>query len=208
MNKIIFVGGAAGVGKSTICKKLAEMDRKIINLKFFKCISDEGLMLSKAEQLERWDELQVSLVKNQIVPLIKTDKNIVFDTHYSFQRKGGSDIAFAKRSFDSSIPTELTYCSEFAISLTKLKISLALILLKAGANEIQLRQTKDSGSFLTIETIKKEQETEEKSWKDFTNLLQNTGLEIVSQIVDNTKSAKLTASKLLKSISEVVLKNG
>jgi len=93
MRGIIFVGGAASVGKTTICKNLELIDKTTVNLKFFKCVDAEGLFLSKKEQLERWAELQVLLVKNCISPIIMAGHRLIFDTHYSFQKRGGPEVA-------------------------------------------------------------------------------------------------------------------
>lgn len=201
MNKIIFVGGAAGVGKSTICKNLAERDKKTINLKFFKCISAEGPMLPKTEQLEKWEELQISLIKNQILPLANTNNDIIFDTHYSFQKGGGPDIAFAKRNFDPRVITGPTYCKEFAISLTKLSIPVVLVLLKANINEIRLRQMKDTGNALVENIIEKEQEAEERCWKFFAKILSEVKIVHHSEIVVNMGTIESAILKIIN-ISE------
>lgn len=173
MSVLVFVGGASGVGKTTLCKGLAATNPCLDYLSFFKSMRVEAGNDNKEERLQRWGELQLLVVANQIRPRIESGKSIVFDTHFSFQRSGGSEIAFAKRGFNPDIDSQETFSSEFFSLLSSLSVSVLSLLLEEDEAVILQRQRADVRALpsLSQEMIRKEQVAEEKCWIKFCSTL-------------------------------------
>ncbi len=171
---IVFVGGAAGVGKTTICKRIELItNRRFIHLAFFGCIKKEAELLSKEGMLHKWNELQLSMVSNQIVPFLCSGKNIIFDMHFSFQRAGGAGIAFAKRGFDINIKAESTCSTNFMESLSCLDVPILPFFLYEDPKQIQIRQRLEFEVVLSKKVIEKEQLAEKLHWRMFCRELKN-----------------------------------
>ncbi|MFH1429060.1 MAG: hypothetical protein ABIH39_04875 [Candidatus Margulisiibacteriota bacterium] len=206
MSGIIFVGGAGGVGKTTLSKELASLNKDFNYFNFFACMRKEAGVCSDGERLKKWQGLQGLLITNQITPLISNDASIIFDTHYSFQSDGGPEVAFAKRGFDPTVPAELTFCQNFVSVIADLKIPTIAILLRANPGEILRRRLRDLKSrpstCLSIESIVKEQDTEESCWREFQESMERLNIALFLKKFDNVAHPTTTATLLSHEIRD------
>nr|WP_298655519.1 ATP-binding protein [uncultured Flavobacterium sp.] len=102
MNNIIFIGGIHGVGKGTICKKIA---------------SKTDLIHITASEILKWDEISSSDNKlvnnisstqerliNGLKSLIKNDKRYLLDGHFCLLNSNGIPCKIDEDTFDSINP--------------------------------------------------------------------------------------------------------
>jgi adenylate kinase len=185
---VVFVGGVPGVGKSTICKAVADKDKTFVTLKFLRCVLDEAPCLSRKEVLENFENLQCSIIRNRLIPHLKEGRKVIFDTHFSIQSKRDPELVFDKHSFDILIGTEPTKSKRFLKELSDLKVPLVLILLKAKVAEIsnRLKSLVDTHlPLLSEEIIARGQNAEELCWKMTLQRLDNLKAGHTSIVIKN-----------------------
>jgi len=210
MPVLVFVGGASGVGKTTLCKELVVVNSCFDYLSFFKSMRTEAGNDNKEERLQRWGELQLLVVANQISPRIKSGKSIVFDTHFAFQRSGGPEIAFAKRGFNPDLNYQETFSDEFFCLLGNLSVSVLSLFLEEDETVILERQRTDVKALrsLSQEIVRKEQVAEKKCWIKFCSALAAYKILYLRQRIINSAPVDTTVKYLSELLEQIPPKVG
>lgn len=177
---LIFVGGVAGVGKTTFCNELTKIIPDSFMGSFFKLMQRQADLRNwnKDSKLQYWDLLQLSILRDILFLAIKKGKTIILDGHYAFQGEAGPAVAFAKRGFSIQHGASLTYSDVFCDEIGAVDVSVYAVILQASTEVIQERQTRDPRFSLPLgrEVIEYEQNMEKLHWQVFCQKLSSKNL--------------------------------
>lgn len=196
MGIIILIGGASGVGKTTLCSTVAKL-RIGIGLKLFHKIQEkaEKFGISRQDKIKHWSHLGEKVFTEDILPFIELGREVFIDMHYAYQPRGGASVAFAKRGFKLEIPWDCTFSTDLARLIAEQDILMITTLLQADPRLIQERQ-KASGPVLPIETILLEQAAEEGAWVRFNSSLREFRARTVPIRIENIEKPEVTGQWL------------
>lgn len=197
MGKIVLVGGASGVGKTTLCATVVNLGVGT-GLKLFHKIQEkaEKLRISRQDKIKNWSNLGKVVFTEEVFPFIKQGPGVVVDMHYAFQSQGGTFVAFAKRGFRPEIPCDCTLGNDWTHLMAGQNIIVVTILLWANPKLIQERQGASGYVLLPVETILAEQVAEEKAWVSLNSSLSELRVRIMPIRIENIKKPEETGQWL------------
>lgn len=102
MKNIIFIGGIHGVGKGTICKKIA-LKTELIHLTASQILKWEGISDSDNKLVKNITSTQDRLIKG-LKNLIKKDKKYILDGHFCLLNSNEVPSRIDEKTFDQINP--------------------------------------------------------------------------------------------------------